>query len=280
MSGARIAHLLDLWQLTADGEPLETASSWIQFTTLHGGGSAVLKIPKPGSDEGHGAKVLQHYRGSSAVRVLDRHGDAYLMERAEPGTTLESLVREGRDDEATEVIANTIGNLHQGSPPTGNWTTVETLALGFTRYRRRPRPDLLAPTMVDRAEGLFRDLCGSQSEPYLLHGDLHHANMLEDRRGWLAIDPKGVLGEVAYETASMLHNPIPLFELAAETDTMRRRVAILAQCLSLSPDRILQWCFAKGVLGHIWTIEDGMDTRDFPRSLRIAETAASLLQLN
>ena len=98
-----------------------------------------------------------------------------------------------------------------------------------------------------------------------------------DGRGWLVIDPKGVPGELAYETASVLHNPIPHFEMIADPKVMERRVRILAYRLHLAPDRILRWCFAKDILGHLWTVEDNHETSDFARSLRVAETAELLL---
>ena len=43
----------------------------------------------------------------------------------------------------------------------------------------------------------------------LVHGDLHHHNVLRSKRGWLAIDPKPMLGEPEYDVASFLWNPLP-----------------------------------------------------------------------
>ena len=55
---------------------------------------------------------------------------------------------------------------------------------------------------------LIADLLASGGEPLLLHGDLHQGNILAAGRApWLAIDPKGVVGEATYETAALLHNP-------------------------------------------------------------------------
>jgi streptomycin 6-kinase len=125
---------------------------------------------------------------------------------------------------------------------------------------------------------MFLDLCASQKERFLLHGDLHHMNILkDDTRGWLAIDPKGVVGELAYETASALHNPIPHFEMIADLKVMERRVRVLADRLRLGEERILRWSFAKDILGHLWTIEDNHDTTNFARSLQVAETVELLL---
>jgi streptomycin 6-kinase len=213
------------------------------------------------------------------VRVLAHDEHAFLMERAIPGTELSSLSLSGRDDDATHILCDVIAALHTKVPPPGEWKTVERLAQGFARNRDKARRHpVLKPERVDRAEQIFLELCASKTERFLLHGDLHHMNVLEDHtRGWLVIDPKGVIGELAYETASVLHNPIPHFEMIADPKNMERRVRILAERLRLEPDRILRWCFAKDILGHLWTIEDDHDTSNFARSLRVAETAELLL---
>jgi streptomycin 6-kinase len=169
--------------------------------------------------------------------------------------------------------------IHAHPAPQGPWKSVEDLAQGFARYRKGPAHPLLDPALVDRAEKTFLSLCATQSEPrLLLHGDLHHMNILkDDARGWLVIDPKGVVGELAYEPAAILHNPIPSFEMIADAKIMESRVRIFSDRLGTSAERILGWCFAKNILGHLWTVEDRMDTSTFPRSLRVAQTALELL---
>jgi streptomycin 6-kinase len=275
---SEIARYLDLWQLVPDGEPFETHASWLAYVR-RAGVPAVLKIPKPGSEELLNALALEHYGDGAAVCVLKRDVHAFLMERAVPGTELAALSLEGRDEEAAHIVCDVIEKLHTRPAPPGEWKTLERLGLGFDRYRKGPRRHrLLTRDLVDRAEAAFLSLCASQSERFLLHGDLHHMNILkDDARGWLMIDPKGVIGELAYETASVLHNPIPHFEMIADPKIMERRVRILTDRLHLEPDRILRWCFAKGILGHLWTIEDKHDTSNFARSLRVAQTAELLL---
>lgn len=277
MTIKEIARYLDLWQLVPEGEPFESYASWLVYARC-AGAPAVLKVPKADSEELLNALALEHYGDRAAVRVLKRDAHAFVMERAVPGTELATLSLAGRDDEATHIACDVIERLHTRPAPPGEWKTLERLALGFDRHRKGPRHPLLNSSLVDRAEAMFLELSRSQSERFLLHGDLHHMNILkDDARGWLAIDPKGVVGELAYETASVLHNPIPHFEMIADPNVMARRVRILSDRLHLDQARILSWCFAKDILGHLWTIEDNHDTSNFPRSLRVAETAEQLL---
>lgn len=273
-----LAPYLDLWKLTPDGVSFETPSSWLAFVRC-GELPAVLKMPKPNSEERLNALALETYDGQAAVRVLKRDTHAFLMERAQPGTELAALSLNDRDVDATHIACNVIENLNARPAPQGEWKTLESLALGFARNRESAlRARVLSADLIDRAEAMFLSLCASQSDRFLLHGDLHHMNILrDDARGWLAIDPKGVIGELAYETASLLHNPVPHFEMIAEPKLMERRVRILADRLHLDPGRILRWCFAKGILGHLWTVEDGGETSHFQRSLRVPETAWRLL---
>jgi streptomycin 6-kinase len=270
-----IARYAERWRLTLTDKPFETPSSWLAYA-VRGDDPAVLKIPKPGSDEHNGAHALEHFGARIAVRVLEHDVDAILLERAMPGTTLAEVVLDGRDDEATHVICDLIDRLPRGSVPPGDWKTVPYMAGAWDRYRKGEPHPLLTPC-VDRAETMYLDLCRRSSEQVLLHGDLHHMNILKDARGWLIIDPKGVVGDPAYEVAMALHNPVPHFEMMAEPKVMARRVRIFSDRLKISEERVLQWCFAVDILCHLWTVEDHMDTSDFPRSLRVADTALKLL---
>jgi len=99
---------------------------------------------------------------------------------------------------------------------------------------------------------MFAELAESQRTRCLLHGDLHQANILfDDQRGWLAIDPKGVVGEPAYEFGAMLRNP--------KVELAKRRVAIIAERLGLDRKRVEAWAYAQAVLSAVWCIEDGDD---------------------
>jgi streptomycin 6-kinase len=113
--------------------------------------------------------------------------------------------------------------------------------------------------VIDRAEKIFEELLLSSDPTILLHGDLHHWNILSagDNR-WLAIDPKGVLGDQAYETGAWLRNPYPLVMDATDVKGLiKRRLDQFVDELGLDRDRILNWAFAQAVLAAWWSYEDG-----------------------
>jgi streptomycin 6-kinase len=112
--------------------------------------------------------------------------------------------------------------------------------------------------LLEEAESLFAELSASMAGPVLLHGDLHQDNILAaSREPWLAIDPKGLIGEPAYEVGALLHNPLPdLLEAPQPACVLRRRVDQLAAELGFDRARIRGWGVAQAVLAAWWTVED------------------------
>lgn len=112
--------------------------------------------------------------------------------------------------------------------------------------------------LVKTAETLFAELSGSMAEAVLLHGDLHYANILAaERRPWLALDPKGVVGEPAYEVGALLRNPMP--ELLTQRQPgriLKRRADQLAEELGFDRARLLGWGLVQAVLAAWWSVED------------------------
>jgi streptomycin 6-kinase len=107
-----------------------------------------------------------------------------------------------------------------------------------------------------------------------LHGDLHHDNILVDGdNGWLAIDPKGVIGDPAYEAARFQHNPIPHFlAMDGPQQVARQRVEIMAPILQVDPARLLAWGFFDAMLSACWSVEDNEDWRYALSCAEILET--------
>jgi streptomycin 6-kinase len=271
-----VGDLMERWNLTPAGGAVETPRARI-FRVRRNGTSAILKVASAVSDEVRAAATLRHFAGEGAVQILAEEPGALLLEGAEPGTPLTSLVAEGRDDDATAVIADKIVALHRLPPPDG-FPTLEMWADGFRRQREREPHALLPPETIARAETAFRDLARPAAGDRLLHADLHHDNILHDEhRGWLAIDPKGIVGDPAYEAVSALGNPHRLHPLAADPAVMRRRIAIFAERLSLDPQRIAAWTAAHFVLAACWHVEDGNTDTDVANCLAIAEAAQSLV---
>ncbi len=246
---------LEKWNLTVECAPRRTPSGWVAFVR-QGGLPCVLKIPVV-VDEVNTQSVLNSYGGNGAVRLLvsDVSG-AQLLERAVPGTPLSESVSEAHDSEATSIVCDVSGSLHCAVPPDG-LRHINGFAEDFERYASNDG-HTIPGGLLARGNEVFLELSRSQAPPVLLHGDLHHGNIVfDEQRGWLAIDPKGLLGEREYEFGAMQRNPTAKPELFADASVILSRVEIISERLVLNKERILAWAFAQGVLSAIWSIEDG-----------------------
>src|SRR5262249_62067687 len=117
-------------------------------------------------------------------------------------------------------------------------------------------PGALPADLLDRAASLYGELWRSQGPRVLLHGDLHHDNVLDGGlRGWLAIDPKGIIGERAYETGALLRNPTEDASRFARPEVIDRRVRILCERLALDRERVVGWGFAQAGRSALWGVE-------------------------
>jgi streptomycin 6-kinase len=118
--------------------------------------------------------------------------------------------------------------------------------------------DLKIPAKtLQKARELRDQLLKPAASDVLLHGDLHHDNILQNGNDWVVIDPKGVIGEPAYEVAAFIRNPIPeLLTHADAPNIIHNRIARFANLLELPSQRILDWCFVQAVLSWVWAIED------------------------
>jgi streptomycin 6-kinase len=91
----------------------------------------------------------------------------------------------------------------------------------------------------------------------LLHGDFHHFNILSSERGWLVIDPKGVIGPPEYEVGPLLLNPWDDFR--QKPDALRiteRRLAILSERLGFPRERLRDWGLCHAVLSAWWDLTE------------------------
>ncbi len=237
----------------------------------------VLKVGVPGPEPLSEIEALRLFDGRGAVRLVDADAEsgALLLERLEPGNSLVGLCE--RDDAAaTSAAASLMKRLRRPVPLKHDFQTAADWGEGFKRLRALfgggtgPFPRRL----VEEAETLFAELLATAAEPVVTHGDLHHGNILAAARdAWLAIDPKGLVAEPAYEVGALLRNPLPqLLDMHDPARATERRIAQLAEELSLERARVRGWGLAQAVLSVWWIVEDGGELSD--GDLAVAEILA------
>lgn len=257
-----IATCVERWGLSVQYPVPDLSYNFVAFAVTAEGTEAVLKIGVPNPELTTEIDALRAYRGGPVVELLeaDRQLGALLIRRLVPGTPLSEA---RQDQEATVIAAWLMRDLPIEESPDHGFPAVEKWALAFDRLRAAfdGGTGPLPAQMVDKAERLFRELQSSSSCRMLLHGDLHHENIrVDDEKGWVAMDPKGVIGDPAYEAARFQHNPIPGFlSMDDPRAVARRRVEILASILQEDRPRLLAWAFFDAVLAACWSVEDGTD---------------------
>jgi streptomycin 6-kinase len=247
------------WSLDTPRVQDPLSYNYVEFVTGPAGRALVLKAGVPREESRTEIAALRHWDGRGAVRVVAEDEDAglLLMERLVPGETLVSVAD---DSEATAIAADLMRELHRAGSADGPFPAVERWGLGFERYRRaHGRGGPLEAGLVDAGEAEYQRLCATQGERVLLHGDLHHENILRSGAGWACIDPKGVIGEREYECCALMRNPESLYARPDALEISRRRLAQLCSALGFEPERVWRWAFAQAVLSACWCVEDGQD---------------------
>lgn len=255
---------LSRWNLVSDGEPIATHSSDL-LPVRQNGAPAMLKIARE-AEERRGPLLMEWWDGDGAARVLAHDDPALLLERAMGHRSLLAMAHNGQDDAASRILCDVAAKLH--AP------------------RGKPYPDLI-PLPVWFAElwpaaikhrGVLRqaaavatELLAQPREVGVLHGDLHHSNVLDfEARGWLAIDPKRLLGERGFDFANIICNPD--VKMTKDPARFSRQVQVVAEAARLERPRLLRWILAYAGLSAAWILGDGDDASV---DLTCAELAAA-----
>lgn len=210
------------------------------------------------------AVALKAFAGFGVVKILTESNGMLLLERAVSGVSLKSYVPK-KDNNAVQITCECLQRLHQAPIPKASvFPHIKDWLMALDE-------DLNIPShYLHQARQLRDDLLSTSASPVLLHGDLHHDNILQNGQEWIVIDPKGVIGEPAYEVAAFIRNPIPkLLLLNNAMSIISHRITHCSQILELPERRIHDWCFVQAVLAWAWALEDGCDGTYFKQLTQI-----------
>ena len=256
------------WSLEADGAEIVTSNSRL-LPVRYAGRPAMLKIAIE-DEERHGAELLTWWQGIGAVEVLAQEGPALLIARAAGTRSLAAMARAGDDAEAARIICDVAARLHtpRGRAPPAHCLQIARWFEALWPVARRERGLL--------AEGArhARALLDGQYDIVVLHGDLHHDNVLDfGARGWLAIDPKGLIGEPAFDCANLFRNPDEA--VALKPGRLSHLADVVADTAGLDRRRLLQWVLSLACLSAAWGREAGKAA-----ALDLAVAKLALKELN
>lgn len=273
---ALIDEASDRWGLT-DVQPVPNLSYNFVAFAKRSKEDVILKIGVPNPELNSEMAALKLFDGDGACQLLacDEERGFLLLERLNPGTVLADITD---DDERTNIAIDVMQKiwrpLDSGSLlPAAEQHPQGTRAVRLQSFIQlsdwfdelktvRPKFDggtgPFPKKIFERVESVLPELFADENVK-LIHGDFHHFNILLSERGWLAIDPKGVIGPAGYEIGPLMINPWGSLSdgVSFKTQT-KRRMSILSERLGWERETILNWATAHAVLSTWWdTQPDG-----------------------
>lgn len=216
------------------------------------GKAVVLKLAIPNPEFKSELMALEHFNGFGAVKLIysDLELGVMLLNRITPGICLEE---NSNKEQHTQIAVELLQKLHKPTTNTKYFLTLADWFLGFkklyTRFDGQTGP--FPKTLIDHANKLSQELINSMNQQILLHGDLHYGNILySEQEDWLAIDPKGVIGEPEFEI------PLPRLEKDIDQKTLLNNLHQFIAVSSFDKERVTSWLFVKSVLAAWWSFED------------------------
>lgn len=199
--------------------------------------------------------------------AYDKNHNAFLMEHLIPGNSLKTMVVAGKDDQATKIICETIRQLQSQESSASTFTHLSELIKSLDILDNKYHPKLLS-----QAKSWFHELTSDRTHDVILHGDLHHGNILSNGSGWKSIDPHGYTGDPAAEVGAMIRNPFDCFPTHKSlSKIIERRLHIMSDELPFDSQKIKQWAFCITVLSAAWTVQDHKDAKETDLDIEVAE---------
>ena len=246
------------WLVSAEKSFSNLSYNYVAPCVCTDGGGAVLKIALPLNEPEifNEAQFLKMANGDGAVKLLksDESRRAILLERLKPGENLKEACRRN-EERAVEIAVPIIRRLLKEPPPNSAFRRLDEW---FDNFFEKAAATEFPSEFYHKAREFYEQLSSDPKRKFLIHGDLHHENILSaEREGFLAIDPKGIIGEVGYEIAVFLNNHRSW--LASEKNLREKLNATVRQfseAFEVSPPDLRKWAYAQMVLSAWWTFDE------------------------
>jgi streptomycin 6-kinase len=239
------------WALMNDGEVSMIGNSLLQ-PVLSEGLPAMLKVPL-NTREQRGFRLLACWDGNAAVKVYRYDAHALLMERATGDRSLKQMVMTGEEEEANRIICSVVEQLH--AHVCHGLADLVPLQVWFRSLETAAGRE---GGFFARGHAVLSELLAARRDAVALHGDIHYGNILDaGLRGWLAIDPKGLLGDRGFDYANIFCNPD--LTVAGSPERLCGQARLIAGWARMDLPRLLRWIIAWAALMASWMLEDGED---------------------
>jgi len=229
----------------------------VAFVEGEDGTPYVLKMSPPNEEFRQEVVALKLYDGDGIAKLIraDKQGGAMLLERLRPGV---SFWRTDDDELATRTCAELLLQLWRPVEDMSPFRDLQSWTRALPAYlEQNPNGGALPQNFARKANDLLTELLQEQTDPVLLHADLHHGNILSaTRQPYLAIDPKGIVGARAFDVTAFLRNPYDLTKRADFKRVLETRLSIFSEMLGLSKEELARWGYMFCALSSCWCAED------------------------
>ena len=304
----KLESYLQSWALSNPERIASTPTSDVYRVSQADGHDAPIAVLKVFTQIGHkdesaGSIALEYFDGDGAVGLLRHDAGAQLLEFA-PGTSLAAHTvsleeieprneagshRDAtalRDDQAaTRIVCELLDRLHRRrGPMPGGLVPLERRFQALFEFAEcsvgqsgrdettGSKPVAAVPLpLVREAAVVARKLLASPRNEVVLHGDVHHGNVIGRDREWRLVDPKGLRGESTFDFANLFYNPAERPDVVEDPQRIAQMAAAIADHVAVPRKRLLEFAFAYGILSALWSVEDGHDPS-------LAIRVASLIQ--
>ncbi len=263
-----LLQLSEYWSLN-DINTLENLSyNYIASAMSPQFGPCVLKISCDQQLIQNEHQVLKHFSGGGMVHVFDLYleKNALLLQYATPGYLLNSILDDNVND-AIKHYVSVVNSIEKCSQTNTSFPNVKNWCDAIDRINSAK----ISHAMLSKAKILRDDLLSS-GQVYLCHGDLHLDNIVAHENSFLAIDPKGIMAEKAFEVSAfdLVRQPEYL-----QKDKIKDRIEQLACAFDLDFHRLLAWFYLRKLISWQWSTEDNQDANE---TLLFAKTISSILE--
>jgi len=265
-----VKELAENWSLEVE-KPFQNLSYNFVAPCIYKGDRAVLKIALPLNNPEifNEARFLQMANSKGAVKLLklDETHRAILLERLMPGANLKEVFHKD-SGKAVEIAINTMRVILRESPINSAFLQLEDW---FNNFFTKAEKTNFPAGFQKKTREFYKELSSGSKPKYLIHGDLHHENILSaTREPFLAIDPKGIIGDIGYEISVFLNNH--LWWLASEPNLggkLNDAVQQFSEAFAIKPQDLRKWAYAQMVLSAWWTFEE--NGKNWKTDLALAE---------
>lgn len=250
----RMEQVTHEWGLTIVAPVPNLSYNYVLFVLDSDRQACALKMSLPGHEFENEVKALQTYGSDGSVKLLqvDVFNGAMLLERLQPGTMLSE---EHDENKAIQLFCEVWKKSRRPLPERHVFPMMTDWATAFTNYCASNSIERPIPVeIVQKANNYMQELSMNGYDIQLLHGDLHHDNILfSEHRGWIAIDPKGVGGNPVFDIVPFLVNH--LFKNEDPQSILSKRIDSICEQLVLDRSRLLKAAYAMSILKACWSIE-------------------------